>query len=127
MNVILIDPFNRSVIKTAVEADFSSICELIGAARLEFAYAFETGDVLYVNGDGLARAEDAMLGRDEGEHAFAFDVGAHQPFFGKGVVVGPADSEGRHGPVLMDPSRLSGIVFLLPRVAAPDAGGHAAH
>lgn len=127
MNAIVIDPFHRSVIIVELEITIANLSDAINADKLEIAHEFETGDILYVNEDGIARAEDAMQGREEGEHAFAFDVGAHQPFFGKGVIVGPLDDNGQHGSVVMDASRLSGTVFLSPRVATPVSGGHSPH
>jgi hypothetical protein len=46
-------------------------------------YEFPNGDYLYVNDEGLIN----------GTRDF-FDIGAHSPFAGNGVLVGPADDEG---------------------------------
>jgi hypothetical protein len=116
MRAIIIDPFNRSVLETDIDGSAASITELLGCDMLQIAHRFETGDTLYVDEEGLIKAQDALQGSDEGERAFAFDVGAHQPFVGKGVILGPENSKGSHTDAVMPTSRLSSIVFLAPAI-----------
>lgn len=83
MRVILIDPRERSVAERDVEMTLESLHELV-EGYIEVACRFHNGDVLYVNEEGLFKFA---------EH---FDVGAHQPFAGPGVIVGPENAEGWH-------------------------------
>jgi hypothetical protein len=117
MRAIIIDPFKRSVMETDIDGSAGSICEALGCDVLEIAHQFETGDTLYVDESGLSRAQDALNGSEDGERAYAFDVGAHQPFLGKGVILGPEDQTGRHTDAVMPTSRLFSTVFLIPAAA----------
>ena len=96
MRAVAIDPLNRSVTELDLDGSVESICASLDCAMFQIAHVFETGDTLYVDEDGISRAQDALAGRDGAERAFAFDVDAHQPFYGRGVILGPEDEEGRH-------------------------------
>lgn len=126
-SVIVIDPYLRSVMEVESGLDEGSIRDLVGCERLRKVYEFENGDELLIDWGALAKAESALGGQDDGERAYAFDVGAASPFFGKGVIVGPEDGHGEHTAVLMDASRLSGIIFMTPKFHGPDPVGHARH
>lgn len=127
MRAIIIDPFKRSVLETDIDGSAKSICEALGCDMLEIAHQFETGDTLYVDENGIARAQDATSGSDDAERAFAFDVGAHQAFFGKGVILGPEDENGSNTDAVMPTSRLFSIVFLAPAATTANAGGKPPH
>jgi hypothetical protein len=114
MRAIIIDPFKRSVLETDIDGSAAAITELLECNQLQIAHRFETGDTLYVDEEGLIKAQDALQGSEEGERAFAFDVGAHQPFVGKGVILGLENDKGSHTDAVIPTSRLSSIVFLAP-------------
>jgi hypothetical protein len=116
MRAIIIDPFKRSVLTTDIDGSAASIVEALGCDMLQIGHRFETGDTLYVDEDGLAKAQDALRGAEDGERAFAFDIGARHFFVGKGVILGPENDRGSHTDVVMPTSRLSSIVFLAPSI-----------
>lgn len=120
MRAIIIDPFRRSVLETDLDGSATSVTEALSCDRMQIAHEFETGDTLYVDEDGISRGIDALRGREAEERAYAFDVGAHQPFLGRGVILGPEDGEGRHTDAVIHTSRLSGIIFLAPDIEAAE-------
>ena len=116
MRAIIIDPFRRSVLETEIDGSVASLREALSCDCMQIAHEFETGDILYVDEDGIARGIDALRGMEAEERAHAFDVGAHQSFLGRGVILGPEDGEGRHTDAVIHTSRLSGIIFLAPDI-----------
>lgn len=95
----------------------AAVSQIVGGHRLHTAFEFETGDTLYVDEDAFAKGHDAILGLDDEGRAYAFDIGAHQSFLGKGVILGPEDGRGRHTGAVMLTSRLAGIVFMAPTLS----------
>jgi hypothetical protein len=116
MRAIVIDPFEKSVLEVDLPGSAQSICAALNCDMMEIAVVFETGDVLYVDEEGTLKAEDALQGAAEGERAFGFDVGAHQVFLGKGVILGPENEHG-HTDAVMSLARLSSIKFTAPALA----------
>lgn len=82
---------------------------------LQLAHVFENGDHLYVNENGLHDLPEALEGKMEIERAYLFDLGAHQAFAGKGVIVGAEDQSGLHQDARCSVEVLRGITtFLAP-------------
>lgn len=87
MRTILIDCAKQEV----REHDCTSLEDLQACVGGSIATAFETenGDTCFVDDEGLLKSENKTF--------FIFD-GAHQPFAGNGVIVGPADGDGETTP-----------------------------
>lgn len=123
IRALLIDPSFQSVREAFIDGGFESLQEAVGGS-IEIAHDFPNGDVLYVDEDGLAKAHDAMSGRDDASRAYMFDVGAHQPFAGRGVIVGAEDAEGRHTDAGMAVGEVKDMVsFIAPAAASAPQGG----
>ena len=84
MRAIIIDPVLRTVEPYTVDRRLASLQAAVGGL-IAFATDLDTGDVLYVNDEGLFADQPKF---------FAL-AGAHQPFAGRGLLVGPE----RHGVV----------------------------
>ncbi len=82
MRVLVINPFDETITEKTV-TDYTDIQKLIGAPFDERQY-FEVATDLY-NGDSVYVDEEGMC--SPSSEAW-FDIGAHQPFAGVGVVVG---------------------------------------
>ena len=87
MRVILIDPATKTVVEANRDTRFDALQDAVRGS-IEIAHYFDNGDVLYVNGNGLLELEDALKGETEIERAYLFDLQAHQPFAGRGIIVG---------------------------------------
>jgi len=122
MRALIIDPARQTVSEADLDMSLRSLQEAVGG-NIEVAHEFPNGDVLYVNEEGLSRAEDALEGKDDPERAFWFDIDAHQPFAGRGIVVGPEGSAGRHGPAKTTLEDLFSVLKILaPRAFSPPPG-----
>jgi hypothetical protein len=75
MRILKIDPKSKSVTEMHIEPSWEAASEVIGGG-LEEATRFENGDLLLVDNCGVMK------------HDKSFDVGAHQPFAGPGVITG---------------------------------------
>lgn len=114
MRAILIDPYSRTVIETDIDGSAAAVCEELGSSSLAQVHEFETGDVLYIDEESEERARASL---DEGidlHRAFAFEIGGRHSFLGRGVILGPENSQGVHSEALLPVSRLSSIVFIAP-------------
>lgn len=121
MRAIVIDPAERSLREEGVGNHYTDYQRVVGG-DIQFAHEFENGDVLYVDEAGLLQAELAMSGKAESARAFFFDVGAHQKFAGRGVIVGMEGDDGRHGPARSSLQEIaSRLSFFGPLASA--AGG----
>ncbi|MDW9478715.1 DUF3846 domain-containing protein [Sinorhizobium meliloti] len=80
---ILIDPRDTSIRYVDCEATGDAMRAMIGGS-LQIAHIFPSGDVLYVDEEGLLK--DLVPGA--GEKATCFCVYAHQIFAGRGLIVG---------------------------------------
>lgn len=78
MKAILIDVKERQVREVEIENDLDSIYQVMGVDMIEVATYLPNRDCVYVDEEGLIK------GPVEG----FFDIGAHQPFAGNGLVVG---------------------------------------
>jgi hypothetical protein len=96
MRAIVIDPIAGSVREIDTPTDYRSLQRLVGG-DIEPAHQFPGGDVLYVNENGIAAAEEALAGKAGAASSGWFEMGLHQPFAGPGVIVGAEDDEGVHG------------------------------
>ena len=70
-------------IRDIIVDDYKDIQRYIGGHYC-IAHVFDNGDTLMVDDEGLLKPHDK----------FVHVVGAHQPFAGNGVIVGPCDDEG---------------------------------
>jgi hypothetical protein len=122
MRAIAIDPFAGTVREIDTQTDYRSLQRLVGG-DIEPAHQFPNGDVLYVNEDGIAAAEEAMAGRADAARSGWFEMGLHQAFAGPGVIVGAEDGEGVHGNA---PTPLADVVgkvgFMVPASFAAEEG-----
>lgn len=84
MKTILINTETREVREIEIEKGLKAIYEAMGVDMIEVATYLPNGDCIYVD-------EEGMFGLNA-ESVF-FDVGAHQPFVGNGLVIGT----GRNG------------------------------
>lgn len=89
MRAILIDPARLSVGYVECSGSLDELQATVGG-YLEFAHEFPNGDTLYVDEDGLLKPAASFSG-----HANAFAIMAHQPFRGRGFIVGPEDDAGK--------------------------------
>jgi len=123
MKAILIVPSVQRVEEIDLDMSYQALSEAVGGP-LEIAHVYENGDTLYVHEEGLLEHREIMAGRlPAGENAFAFELGLHQPFFGKGVIVGPEDAEGRHTAARTDIQEIrETISFLSPGAMAAKPG-----
>lgn len=122
MRAIIIDPFHQSISECDIDMSLASLQTAVGGP-IEYAFEFENGDVLYVNEEGLLRSDDAMSGKDSPEFAHLFDVEAHQPFAGRGLVVGAEDEHGKHGDAQTTVRELSArLAFLVPEAFVKPSG-----
>lgn len=92
MKAIFIDPMNQRVDYIDV-ASGRNISNLI-KDHITIAVDYPNGDVLYVGDNSLMEVEPALKGEAEAFRAFYFDVRAHQPFAGYGLIVGMEDENG---------------------------------
>lgn len=114
MRFIVIDPATQSLREECLGNSLQDLQRAVGG-RIAFAHQFPNGDVLYVDEDGLERADLATLGEMEAARAFFFDIGAHQEFAGKGIIVGTEGEDGRHGPAASSLADIaSRLAFLAP-------------
>ena len=75
MRAILINPAAKAITEIDVEPTLAGLETVIGG-YLELATELPNGDRLFVDGNGM------------GKHEACFDIGAHQPFAGPGLIVG---------------------------------------
>jgi hypothetical protein len=124
MRAIAIDPMRRLVVEVEFEAGAGDmdVAEHLDAVNAEPVFVFETGDVLLVDSAATSRAEAALVGRDDMDRAFSFDIGADRTFHGPALVVGPR-SAGGWSDVSISPERLSSIAFDGPEAAFEEPGG----
>lgn len=123
IKAVLIDPALQSVRETFIGHGLEALQEAVGG-MVEIAHEFPNGDVLYVDEEGLLKAQDAILGREDAARAFVFDIGAHQPFAGRGVIVGAEDEDGRHTDARTSAREIIPMVsFMAPAVASAPTGG----
>lgn len=87
MRALLIDPFEQTITVIDYDGSLDMLQKLVGG-NIEIAHIFDNEDTLFVNEEGLALQEDAIKGKAEAWRSCAFDIGAHQPFSGRGVIVG---------------------------------------
>lgn len=122
MRALIIDPARQSLREGDMDTNLDSLQEAVGGS-IELAYEFANGDVLYVNEDGISRAEEALQGKETPEWAFWFEIGAHQPFAGRGLVVGAEDEHGQHGPAKSSLEEIASVLyFLAPKEFAAPPG-----
>lgn len=113
MRVILIDPARQSMKEADLPVDLDNLQEAVGGL-IEYAHMFDNGDSLIVNEEGFLEYMDAMRGREPAEKAFMFDIGAHQPFAGKGIIVGP-ENNGIHTDAISSINEIgSRLTFIVP-------------
>lgn len=100
MKAILIDSVNREVREIEIDGGLKSIYDAMDVQMIETATYLENGDVIYVDEEGMF-----------GLNAFSvfFDVGAHQPFVGNGLVVGTS----RIGKTIAPKSKVEDITSLV--------------
>lgn len=123
MRAISIDPMQRVVLEVEVDGgEDPDVASFLDAQAVEPVFVFETGDVLLLDIDSEARAQDALWGSDDASRAFSFDIGAESPFYGPALIVGRGSSHGWTD-VAMTPERLSSIMFDEPEAAAADSHG----
>lgn len=79
MKAILIDATNQTVTEVEIEKGLRAIYGVMGVSMIEAATYLPNGDVIYVD-------EEGTFGMNS-ESRF-FDIGAHSPFVGNGLVVG---------------------------------------
>lgn len=77
MRAILIDAAQGTVQEIDTVGDLDALYGLIHCQMIEVAHEFPNGDVLYVDEEGLLKQPQRF-----------FDIGAHQPFAGNGVIIG---------------------------------------
>lgn len=78
MRSILIDPAKRAVVPYRINGSVASLQAAVGSL-IAFATQLDTGDVLYVDDEGLLRDNPSF---------FAIAGGRH-PYAGRGLLVGP--------------------------------------
>ncbi len=86
MKAIFIDPVNQTVSYVNISTSDDIVAMIQG--HLTIAVGYRNGDALYVSDDGLVDFDDAMVGKADAFRAYMFDVRAHQPFAGYGLIVG---------------------------------------
>lgn len=123
MRAILIAPERAELSEADLDMSIDALQAAVGGL-IETAHVFDNGDVLYVDENGLSLMGEALQGRAEAAHAFMFDIGAHQPFAGRGVIVGVEDGQGRHGSAVSSLEDIAArLSFLAPPLAVmPFAG-----
>jgi len=90
MKAFLIDPVARTITEVDYDGDYKSIYRLIECQTFTVALINDhTTDDVFVDDDGLLVSGEV--------HAFQF-IGAHQPYAGKGLVVGEPGDEGETMP-----------------------------
>jgi hypothetical protein len=107
---ILIDPRDVSVKYVEYEATVDAIQTMIGG-YLQLAHVFPSGDVLYVDEEGLCK----NLTPGPTDKATCFCVHAHQVFAGKGVVVGEDEQGGLTDVKMTVPEILMRTRFAYPK------------
>jgi hypothetical protein len=107
---ILIDPRDLSVRYVDCVPAFGAMQELIGG-DLEIAHVFPSGDVLYVDEEGLTK--DLRPGPDD--KATCFCIHAHQVFAGRGLIVGEDESGQPCDVTVTVPEIMMRIRFAFPR------------
>ena len=80
MRVIKIDPETRSVEAINSRTTYRAMRDLIGGP-MTIAHVFPNEDVLYVDDEGLLKGPDP-------DTPYFFNIHAHQPFAGRGIIVG---------------------------------------
>lgn len=82
MRAIIITPSDQAVQEQDINTSLEALQAIVGG-DIECACELPGGDTLYVNENGLFSFRNY------------FDIGAHQPFAGPGVIVGPEGGDGR--------------------------------
>lgn len=85
MKAILIDSTNREVREVEIRKELKDIYAVMDVSMIEVATYLPNGDCIYCDGEGL-------FGMDA--DSVFFDVNAHQPFIGNGLVVGTNHNTG---------------------------------
>jgi hypothetical protein len=88
MRAILINPIDHTVKETDIIPSVSAMQEAVGGGYFELATTFANGDDLFVNEEGLALFSDY------------FDIGAHQPFAGPGLILSHSEASGASRPAV---------------------------
>lgn len=106
MRAIHINAVDHTVDEITVP-DTDQLAELqrLVGGYIEVAHRFPNGDILYVDEEGLFK---------DPTHFFAVS-GAHQPFAGNGVILGPEDSEGEETPAQTPVARIRHLVRWLTK------------
>jgi hypothetical protein len=79
MKAILIDSKNREIRQIEIDGSLRAIYDAIDVSMIEVATYLPNGDCVYCDEEGLlGLTPDTMF----------FDVKAHQPFAGNGLVIG---------------------------------------
>lgn len=85
MKAILIDVKNQEVREVEIEKGLRAIYDVMDVQMIETATYLPNGDCIYCDEDGFATMD---------ANSMFFDVGAHQPFIGNGLVVGTNQNTG---------------------------------
>lgn len=124
MRSLVIDPSEQSLRERDLGRRLEDLQAAVGG-DIEWAHEFENGDVLYVDEEGLGRAEMAFVGGTEAARAYFFDVGAHQKFAGKGLIVGAEGADGKHGPAASSVQDIAArLQFFAPMASVADGTPH---
>lgn len=120
MKAIFIDPMSQTVEYMDVprNVDIPSIIRDV----ITIAHMYDNGDTLYVSDNGLLEMEPAMQGKTDAFRAFMFDVGAHQPFAGYGLLVGDEDDVGNVTDVKTDIEDIRRVISFFGPAAASAHG-----
>jgi hypothetical protein len=79
MKAILIDVKNQEVREVEIEKGLRAIYDVMDVSIITTATYLPNGDCIYCDDEGLFKVNAESM---------FFDVGAHQPFIGNGLVVG---------------------------------------
>lgn len=97
MRAIIINPNEYDVQEMYINANLETLQSLV-KGYIEVAAYLEYGDVLFVNEEGLYQFN------------YFFDIGAHQPFCGPGVIVGEEDSTGKFQDAVASINHIKSII-----------------
>jgi len=79
IDVILIDPFLRTIIKSTIENDLKSLQHAVGDNHIEFVFV-DDENIMYVDEEGLFK---------DNQKFFVLDVhGRKMPLAGKAIILG---------------------------------------
>jgi len=122
LRAIVIIPEEQRVEEVESDLSLNALKQAVGGS-IEFAHEFENGDTLYVSEESLNMMQDALMGRAPSSSAYMFDIEAHQPFAGRGIIVGPETPDGRPTECKSTLAEIREIVsYLIPGAATADEG-----